>query len=460
MRRKKSSSSIILLVILLAIVGGFVYVYNSVMFEREQPKIEVAKETFWNLKDPLKIKLSDTSGIKYYNVILKANGTEKVLAREVFELSQKEINLDIQNPKLRTLFRKTKEASLFIEAVDNSKWNFFAGNKAQATAKIYIDKKRPFVSVVANSYGIRKGGSALVVFRTKDENLDEFYIDAGFKKFKPQPFYKEGFYVSLVAWPVNERNFRAYVVAKDLAGNVTKTYINLREKAKNYRVSNLTLKDSFLNGKIADLYAENEDILNVDEDVDKITRFKLVNETLRNKNEELIYDISSKVEDELIADFKIQPFYPLKNGAAVARFGDHRKFFYNKEYISESYHMGLDLASVKQAKMYNQNRAQVVFNDYNGIYGNMLMLSYGMGLYTVYGHCSSVNVNVGDEIAENTYIAATGASGLALGDHLHFGVLVQGIEVRPEEWMDKKWMQLNITEVMDNARELINRSKN
>ena len=31
------------------------------------------------------------------------------------------------------------------------------------------------------------------------------------------------------------------------------------------------------------------------------------------------------------------------------------------------------------------------------------------------------------------------------GDHLHFGVLVQGIEVNPNEWLDSNWIKLNLT---------------
>jgi len=42
-----------------------------------------------------------------------------------------------------------------------------------------------------------------------------------------------------------------------------------------------------------------------------------------------------------------------------------------------------------------------------------------------------------------------------MGDHLHFGVLVQGIEVRPEEWMDDKWMKLNISDVIKEAKNII-----
>jgi hypothetical protein len=42
-----------------------------------------------------------------------------------------------------------------------------------------------------------------------------------------------------------------------------------------------------------------------------------------------------------------------------------------------------------------------------------------------------------------------------MGDHLHFGILVQGIEVRPEEWMDTKWISDNITSVIDNAKQFM-----
>ena len=150
--------------------------------------------------------------------------------------------------------------------------------------------------------------------------------------------------------------------------------------------------------------------------------------------------------------------YPLKNAQVVAHFGDHRKYYYDGEYISESYHLGLDLASNSMAAIKPKNAGKVVFADYNGLYGNMPMISHGLGLYTIYGHCSSLKVNAGDEITRNEVIANTGKSGYAMGDHLHFGVLVQGIEVRPQEWMDKQWMKLNITDVIKSAKKIINRN--
>ena len=41
---------------------------------------------------------------------------------------------------------------------------------------------------------------------------------------------------------------------------------------------------------------------------------------------------------------------------------------------------------------------------------------------------------------------------------MHFGIYVQGIPVRPEEWMDKKWMKNNITDIIETAKKLIERN--
>nr|MCH9739577.1 M23 family metallopeptidase [Campylobacterota bacterium] len=123
--------------------------------------------------------------------------------------------------------------------------------------------------------------------------------------------------------------------------------------------------------------------------------------------------------------------------------------------VSQSYHVGLDMASTKMAQIVSSNAGKVIYSDYNGIYGNMPMIDHGMGLYTLYGHCSNILVQENDEITAGTPIAQTGVSGLALGDHLHFGVLVHGIEVRPEEWMDKKWIRDNIDKIFKEADKII-----
>jgi len=454
MRRKKSYSGIIFMIGFMAIIGGVIFLYNAKMFERDLPVITVDNDGYWNLKSPLEINIEDTTGIRSYKVSLQSGDETFVLASEQFIQPEMDVSIEAKAPK-RAYRLKSSEVVITIEATDGSKWNFLGGNTVSTKMTLQIDKKRPFLTTVTNSYAIMRGGSALVIFKANDDNLDSLQIETNFGKvFHPQPFYKEGYYASLVAWPVTERSFRATIVAKDLAGNVAKTSVPFRIRDKSYRVSKIKLSDRFLDGKIAQLAEEFEETDGVE---DRIEKFKIINETVREKNEILIHDITSKVSDQEIKTFNIKPFYPLKNAQKVASFGDHRHYYYKGEKVSESYHLGLDLASVKMGKIMTKNPAVVVFSEENGLYGNMLALHHGMGLYTIYGHCSSHNVQAGDQVGSNKHIANTGMSGYAMGDHLHFGVLVQGIEVRPEEWMDKQWIRLNISEVMSNAKKIIKR---
>ncbi len=454
MREKKGSAGIVILVVLIVIVAAMGYLYNSVMFERNAPKINIANKIDWNLKKPLNLNIKDDSGIKFVRIRLSDGKNSILLSKQLYQNPQKNLDLEIKFP--RTGFVSTKKRfKLSIEAVDTSKWNFLSGNSAVKEVIIKIDRKKPELYIVNNSYKIIKGGVATVVFKAKDTNLKELYIETNYgKKFYPTPFYKDDYYISLVAWPSSEKRFKATIIAKDSAGNISKSKIRLYLKNKKYKLSKITLKDNFLDGKISDLVEEfKPEFINSS----KIEKFKIVNETMRKENENLIEKITSKTDTHIIRDFRITPFYPLKNAAAVASFGDHRYYYYKGNLISESYHLGLDLASTAGAKIKTQNRGKVVFADLNGIYGNNLIIYHGLGVYSLYGHCSSFLTATGEIVKPNQVIAKTGTTGLALGDHLHFGILLQGVEVRPEEWMDKKWMKESIFDIIKSAKKIIDR---
>ncbi|MFT7859866.1 MAG: M23 family metallopeptidase [Sulfurimonas sp.] len=453
MKRKKNSSFLTLL-LMLALVGGALYVYFSSTFERVAPKVSLESNGFWNLREPIHLNISDESGIKAYKISMKSSKGIKQLQYEQLINPVGSIDLEIEPPKGAYAF-KDKEVSIIIEASDTSKWNLFKGNSALKEYKLTVDRKRPNVNIINNSYKISRGGSALVIFNVEDPNLEEFYVLGNHdKKFKAQPFYKEGYYIALLAWPVTDRGFKATVVAKDSAGNVAKSYVPLYLKEKHYKLSKITLSDKFLKGKIYDLAEEFEETQGVESSLEQ---FKLINEDVRAKNEKLIHEITSKVPDEMISDFKMKRVHPLKNGQVVAHFGDHRKYYYKGAFVSEAYHLGLDLASYAMAPIMSQNGGKVVYTDYNGLYGNMPIISHGLGLYTLYGHCSSIEVGSGENIPANSKVANTGKSGYAMGDHLHFGVLVQGIEVRPQEWMDSQWIKLNISDIIKEAKKTIDR---
>ena len=66
-----------------------------------------------------------------------------------------------------------------------------------------------------------------------------------------------------------------------------------------------------------------------------------------------------------------------------------------------------------------------------GGYGNYVMISHGGGLVTLYGHCSSINVSNGQTVSAGQKIASVGTTGYSTGNHLHFGVLLNGTYVNP-----------------------------
>jgi len=450
-RRKGGKFKIFFILTILIIAGVGGYIYTSSDFEREKPQIFVENKIYWNMKKPIEVTIKDNFGIKSYKVTINDGKNEQVIFDEELDKPIKVLTIPIDAPKVGMLFESNK-AIIDIEVRDNSKWNYLKGNEAKKRVYVIIDRKKPTQYIVANSYKIRKGGTATVIFKAVDDNLKSVYIKTNFgKKFIPQPFYKDGYYISLVAWPVQEKNFRAYVISEDKAGNISKTYIRYFLQNKKYKKSKIKLKKSFLEGKATDL--ANEYIQSAK--MSSLEKFKFINETLRKKNEDLLHKIASKVSNEKIVNFKIKPFYPLKNAAPVASFGDHRYYYYNGKLVSESYHLGLDLASIKRAKIIASNDGKVVYTGFNGIYGNMPIIYHGLGLYTLYGHCSSILVNKGDEVIRGDIIAKTGMSGLALGDHLHFGILVQGVEVLPSEWMDKNWIKLNVLDIIKDAKKII-----
>ncbi len=454
MRRKKSSAGIVVLIVSILIVALLAYLYNSKMFEREAPTIELSSMIEWNLKKPISIKISDSSGIKFVRAILSDGKNSIVLSKKVFEVSQNEYLLDVVFP--RTGFISNKRTfELTVEALDSSKWNFFSGNQAIKKSIIHVDTKRPELIIINNSYKITKGGVATVIFKAKDSNLEELYIETNFgKTFYATPFYKENYFISLLAWPINQEEFKATIVARDKAGNTAKSRVRYFLKDKKYRKSYIELKDRFLDGKIADLAQEDDPTT---ASMSKIERFKHVNETMRERNVQNIYRVTSQAPKEMISSFFLKPFYPLRNAAAVAGFGDHRYFKYDKKIVSESYHLGLDLASVRRADIVASNSGEVVYSAYSGIYGKTVIISHGLGLYSLYSHNSANLVDVGEQVKVGDVIAKTGMTGLALGDHLHFGIVVQGIEVRPEEWMDANWMRVNVFNVIEDAKKIITR---
>lgn len=98
-------------------------------------------------------------------------------------------------------------------------------------------------------------------------------------------------------------------------------------------------------------------------------------------------------------------------------------------------HNGIDLAAPAGSAILAAYKGTVVAAAYEGSMGNYVMISHGGGLYTVYMHCSALYVSKGQDVSAGTKIAAVGSTGRSTGNHLHFGVRLNGAYVSPWNYL-------------------------
>ena len=114
-------------------------------------------------------------------------------------------------------------------------------------------------------------------------------------------------------------------------------------------------------------------------------------------------------------------------------------------------HLGFDLAVTANVPILAAQRGTVLFSGYLGIYGNCVILDHGLGVQSLYGHLSTLEVSPGLLVEKGQELGRSGMTGLAGGDHLHFTMLVDGTPVNPLEWWDQKWMNDRIFLKIRNA---------
>jgi murein DD-endopeptidase MepM/ murein hydrolase activator NlpD len=115
--------------------------------------------------------------------------------------------------------------------------------------------------------------------------------------------------------------------------------------------------------------------------------------------------------------------------------------------VDEQVHQGEDLASLINSPVPAANNGVVVLAEPLGIYGNVVMIDHGMGVCSMYGHLSRIDVKAGERVEKGQPVGLTGTTGLAGGDHLHYSVLVDGYFVNPVEWWDAHWFKDQVEKV-------------
>ncbi len=446
----------IVAVVFAAIIGAVAFLFLSPTFERVSPKVNIEKELYWNLQKPIKFEIADASEIKSYNILFDDGQKPIKLETKVIKSENGLTQIDILPPSFDENNRP-KDGNLIIDVHDSSKWNFFDGNQTVTNTKIIIDKRSPIANVITNSYLLRQGGSGIIVAEITDDNIKDYYVSFNDEEvFEMFPFQKKNFYISIITWPVDIKEFKKVnIVAVDMAGNKTVTKVPFYIQPFKEKTDKIKITDDFVNN-ISKQVLENSN-MNVPEGITET--FVKVNKEVREKNVKTIREVVKKnLENSGKMTFDVKTFIRMPNAATFAQFGERRHYFYNDQKIDEAWHLGMDWASSKRADIVVTNPGKVIYKGYLGIYGDTAIVDHGWGLGTLYAHTSNIDVEVGDEIKTGQKIGNTGATGAVFGDHLHFGVLVQGIEVNPNEWLDYEWIKVNLTKTINDAIKIINGS--
>ncbi len=121
-----------------------------------------------------------------------------------------------------------------------------------------------------------------------------------------------------------------------------------------------------------------------------------------------------------------------ENVRVSARFGDRRQFHYSDGGRAGSIHYGLDLAAPTGTPVVASASGRVVFAGDRLITGYSIVLEHLPGVYGLYYHMDSLDVESGDYVRRGQVVGTVGATGLVTGPHLHWEIRVSGVPVEPE----------------------------
>jgi murein DD-endopeptidase MepM/ murein hydrolase activator NlpD len=442
----KNKFSVFLLILLLSCfaAGGVVL---FLLNERELPAVDVQTDVeYIGLHKEINLLFSDQkSGIRSFGVYLEQGGKQVPLLTESFPRAgyfrhagpnslSRTVEVDTASLGL-----KDGRADLVIKVRDFSFWNYLKGNELTDTRPVMLDTVKPRVRILDSPRYIKAGGSSIVIYEINEPVASHGAVINGhfYGGFPVSAKNAQLFGAMLGLEYTTHKISEMMVTATDRAGNVGEMPFRMILKPMLPKRDRITVSDAFLESKMPEFSHYYPDLPGTN----SLEKYLYVNNEMRQQNNEKIREITSTVTPERLWD---GVFERLPRSSTRAGFADERTYYYQGRKVDHQVHLGIDLASVSRAPALAANRGRVVFADNHGIYGNMVIIDHGWGLFSLYSHLSQISVQVDDMVEKGKEIGLTGATGMAGGDHLHFSILVDGIFVNPLEWWDEHWLKLNI----------------
>jgi hypothetical protein len=458
---KKSSikgSKLIIALLPTVIIVILLVWFLITIFEGEKPQAQLEPLPEYLSKGiTFKVMASDLNmGLRNIKVSIKQDGPAISVLKKDFPYEglfnkrgiytfAEEFTLD---PKRLQLVQG--DANLIVEVHDFSKRRGGDGNLVLLEHKMIVDTIPPSITPISRSHNVNVGGAGLIVYRISTDTIQSGVLvdDLFFPGIASTNDSPTEIYICYFAAPYNfKKDTTLYLWAKDRADNETKKVFFYHIRQKRFRKDKITISHRVLDNIISsfppDIFEPGKS---------EIEKYLLLNRRLRKENHAVIRQLCQSPTEERLWD---GPWSRMKNAATMADFGDQRIYYYKGNLIDRAVHLGVDLASLARSPVQAANTGRVIFAQDLGIYGLTVIIDHGQGLYTMYGHLSSIEVAVGQPVTKGDTIGVTGTTGLATGDHLHFGFMVHGVAVNPAEWWDSHWIRDNIYRKLNMIDKLI-----
>jgi len=432
----------VLLVLVLAFiaVGAFAGFYSGAA-----PKVTV-KPAFPGIgrRTPIQIRIEDPQRVEKVRVEVVQNAEARPVMEKTFEPqpawkmwgSPPPVTLAVEVGRETVQGLRAGEATIRVTA-ERAGSLFRRPDPVVAEVKLPVRLAPPALQVTSSFHYVNQGGAEAVVYRVGEGAIKDG-VQAGdwwFPSF-PLPGNDKQMRFALFAVPYDLSDpSKVHLVAEDEVGNRAEVGFIDKFTPRPIHTDTIQVSDAYMNTVVPPILSQSPEIADKG---DLLQNYLQINRDLRKKNAETLKQMAQKSERRFLWT---QPFLPMRNAKITAAFADRRTYVYNGKAIDQQDHLGFDMASVEHDAIQASNTGKVVLARFFGIYGNAVVIDHGYGLFSLYGHLSSIGVKEGQAVQRGQEIGRSGKTGLAGGDHLHFTLLLQGLPVSPVEWWDPHWIQ-------------------
>ncbi len=158
-----------------------------------------------------------------------------------------------------------------------------------------------------------------------------------------------------------------------------------------------------------------------------------IDPAITEPEEELIRNTVAPITDT--RKWNSQWLPPLDDITCIKSAYGNRRSYNGSDYIY--FHAGIDYGVCAQSlDIYASAPGTVVYVGNLTVRGNAVIIDHGWGVYSAYYHQASIAVSVGDQVQQGQVLGTVGATGRVTGYHLHWEVWVNGVQVKPSDWLD------------------------